>query len=81
MKKARIVLATFGVIAIAAGIFAFKAKNTYSGNLRCTHSPIIPNECPLTAYYTFPPGTLMWCTRIDAPQSATCVLMNVSFHP
>jgi hypothetical protein len=79
MRKAKFVLAAFAILAIGGGILAFKAKGTYQGNLRCSFSAGI--TCPLVTYTTTSNGTLMWCTLRNAPLSAPCVPMTVTWHP
>gem|GEM_PF-1000816 len=83
MKRAKILLTTLGVLAVVGGTLAFKARNTYQGNLRCTTFTATKTTlCPLVTYSTtIAGGIILACTEITAPDTAPCCTMRVTFNP
>lgn len=88
MNKAKIILSALGVLAVVGSALAFKAKNAYLGNLRCstfttnaTTETRPAADCPAKTYISTPMnGAIRFCT-ISADNGAECVTKRVLFNP
>jgi hypothetical protein len=79
MKKAKIMLTSIAIMGVVGGALAFKAHNTFNGNLKCI--TVAGGQCTVSTYSTVASGgEILTCTALNAPASECTEALRVAFN-